>query len=282
MQLTDFKTWEPLDRLRRRMGAPRVEVDWSLHWDGTDRKRFLEQLRSQEGILLEDLSELVINPDLTFSYKGQRVLLYIRDQWYGPGREYKFHVAGCRTIDRMFSSGRRNRYVVTTNLTSEFYVVVRQGGSVRSEGPQEMNVCKNCLVALNYQGYTQATSRGHDRIYSDFGLQEFFDRYEETTFPTLPDYDEYTAPSNVYPPDFSQISMQYRRKQNWQCEECDLNLRRHKKWLHTHHINHQRNDNRPSNLRALCLRCHANQADHARLKDHPEYKKFEQTYPLME
>lgn len=279
MQLTDFNTWEPLDRLRRRMGAPRVEGDWTLHWDNTDKKRFLEELRSQEGILLENLSELVINPDLTFAYKGQRVLLYIRDQKYGPHREYKFHVAGCRTIDWMFSTGRRNRYVVTKNLTSEFYVVVREGESIRSEGPQKMNVCKNCLDALNYRGYTQESSWGKLRIYGDFSLEDFFDDYEETTFPTLPDYDEHTAPANVYPANFSQISMQYRRKQNWRCEACGLDLRRHKKWLHTHHINHQRNDNRTSNLRALCLRCHADQPDHDRLKKTPEYQAFVEQYP---
>jgi hypothetical protein len=280
MQLLDFRTGR-LDRLRRRMNAPLIEKDWSWRWDGTDRDRLLEQLRSQEGVLLDDdLSGLVINPDLTFTYEGQRVLLYIRDQWYGPDREYKFHVAGCRTIDRMFSSGRRNRYVVTNNTTSEFKVVVRQGRSIRFEGTREMRVCKNCLDALNYRGYTRASSSQQRRIYSEFDLGDFFDRYEETTFPTLPDYDEHTAPANVYPPDFSRISMQYRRAQNWRCEQCGLDLRRHKKWLHVHHINHQRNDNRRSNLRALCLRCHAKQADHERLKNHPEYAEFLRHYPM--
>jgi hypothetical protein len=265
------------------MGAPRVEVGWG--WDVPDKRRFLEQLRSQKGVLLDDdLSDLVINPNLTFTYEGQRVLLYIRDKRYKyRDSENKYHLAGCRTIDQMFSSGRRNRYVVTNNLTSEFYrVVLDEDGSVHSEGLEVMNVCRNCLRALNYQGYAQTNKRGQDRIYHSFELEGYFDQNEETTFPVLPDYDEYTAPRNVYPPNFSQISMRYRRDQNWRCEACGLDLRHHKKWLHTHHINHQRNDNRPSNLRALCLRCHANQADHARLKDRPEYKEFEQTYPLVE
>lgn len=278
MDLINFRTDQDLELLRMVMGADLVE--WNAwNWEAKRAETVREQLSTQRGIELEEgLDEIETDDDGTFSYEGEKVLLYIRDQYHSndQNREYKFHICSCPTMKSMVRQGRKNRYVVTKNTSEKFYVCRIEGGEVVEEGREKMNVCKLCLQDLSYKGYGRHGSRRSKRIYEEFSLEEFFDLYGETKFTEKPDYSEYTAPSNTYPDNFGEISRRYREKQGWTCEECGLDLSGDEQWLHTHHKNYQRNDNRDSNLKALCLRCHAE--EHPRLKSNEEFRKFTSRY----
>ena len=59
-----------------------------------------------------------------FTYKGRRVILYIRDQvQYGdkPG-EYKFHLVDCATLKAKRNQNRYGKYVVSTSTSGKFKV----------------------------------------------------------------------------------------------------------------------------------------------------------------
>jgi len=59
---------------------------------------------------------------------------------------------------------------------------------------------------------------------------------------------------------WSQTSAAYREKVNWRCEnpKCsiDLSKKNRRRYLHTHHINGDKKDNRIENFQALCILCH--------------------------
>jgi len=46
------------------------------------------------------------------------------------------------------------------------------------------------------------------------------------------------------------------------------------KYLHVHHRNGQKNDNRDSNLAVMCVACHAEQPMRGHMKFTPDYKAF--------
>lgn len=287
MRLPDFTLDDGLNRLRRTMGADLVE--WtSGSWEPRVATDLLDLLSRQEGVDLgTDVALLRTNEDGTFSYEGFRVLVYIRDQWYypdNPDQEYKYHLGRCRTIEKMFGSGRRDRYVVTTNTMGEFLVHLRDRSTerVRFEGNKTMRVCKNCLSHLDYGDYNSLPTQGKLAVYESFSIAAFFEAYGGVRIDRadLPAYDEYSSPANVYPKDWHEVSTRYRRGVGWTCENCGVSFKlRDVAWLHVHHKNHQRSDTRDENLVALCVGCHAEQPDHAGLKHGPEYRSFRRAHP---
>lgn len=62
-----------------------------------------------------------------------------------------------------------------------------------------------------------------------------------------------------YTPDFSVISKKIRESKLYRCDQCrvDLSISTDRRYLHVHHLNGRKTDNRPQNLQCLCIRCHA-------------------------
>jgi hypothetical protein len=129
MKLPDFHNHQLFNELRQKMGAELVEIKMeSTPWQKIDTDDLLGRLNSIEGILVENIRDIKIQEDGTFEYKGQKVLVYIRDQRYNPryGRgEYKFHIATCETINRFIQNNRLDRYVVSTRTDGKFLVNIK-------------------------------------------------------------------------------------------------------------------------------------------------------------
>lgn len=203
-------------------------------------------------------------------YKGQRVRLYIRDQMnYGRySRELpKFHLTWCKTLEDMHNKGRYEKYVVSTSTDNFFLINWVDGTKIIEQTYEKLDVCKHCLQALNWKGYSNNDKYTKRQIFDDFSIEEFFSEYNSDNtnqFAYLPGDSDVTAPVNIYPNEWSAISKSLRTGHLY-CSKCQRKFSyEDRKNLHVHHRNGKKNDCRRSNLVVLCASCHQ--------KEHPDHK----------
>lgn len=240
-----------------------------------------KRLSTHEGIVLPNISEIHVTHNKLFLYKNFHVLIYIRDQYANRRNrmfEYKFHICSCKTIDEMMKAKRFARYVVSTRADGMFMINIydAETGDIIENGKiVKLNVCKNCLMELNYNGYRDHYSSR--QIYDSFYIDEFFKKYS-SEFRKNPQYTDKDAPPNEYSKNFEQISYSFRDMNGWECSRCHINLQNDKDLLDTHHINGIKSDDSLANLKCLCVRCHSEQPFHERLKNDERYTRFIMKY----
>lgn len=250
-----------LHKAVRRMGADSVNVQDIVGRNARALDRIDIEL-GDTGIVV-DLNDLDFDNNL-LSYEGRQVLLYIQDHGSSvgnvieePRKGRKYHVAFCRTLEKMRTEGRFERYVATNDLGGEFYITGYDWVTKRSrEGKAALKVCKNCLIRLNYKGFRQ--SRGP--VFNGFRLDEFFSTYS-SFFDHMPsrwagDYD------GGYVDDWPAIATGFKQKTKFRCESCNVSLAARPDLLHAHHRDGVKTNNRSTNLQVLCADCHRKKHAH--------------------
>jgi len=285
MTLPDFLEFEPLNQLRRLMNAPLLQNFTPEHTmkplTYADLDKALEGI---EGVTVDDIDDVKVLPDGTLAYENRRVLLYIRDKSNYHEQDPRdllpsFHVSNCRTLKRMREGGHYERYVITQRTDGRFKMNFLCGYGKQQSEIHELKVCRDCLGFLSYNGYRHTDPKRH-AIHSAFSLSEYFTLYLKNFVPFLPLHTDDTAPINEYGEGFREASQRYRAENGWTCQNCLINLSHpsYHKYLHTHHINAQKNDDRIENHKALCIRCHAEEPMHAHLRNSPDYWAFVKIY----
>jgi len=85
------------------------------------------------------------------------------------------------------------------------------------------------------------------------------------------------AKANVYSRKWTEISNQIKTKRDYSCESCGWRPTNsyEKRFIHTHHQNGDKTNNRDDNLKVLCIKCHSNvDIYHKRIKSTSNYKEF--------
>jgi HNH endonuclease. len=272
-KLPDFLSWPSLDILRQKMNAP-LTTNFSLKPMQSDSS-FAEKLLS--GGIEINLDEVKVHNDGTLICNNKRVLLHIRDvsSIAGEYRMPKYHLANCQVLETMRRNSRFGRYVVANRDTGEFQVNIM--GSDKVNQTVKLNVCQSCLDKIHWHGFSVQGMTGGERLkrVADFSLTDFFKDYPRDLIVNKPLHTSMTAPLNDYPKNWGELSKSIRQKRGYQCECCERSLsKENSRFLHVHHLNGLKNDNRSENLVVLCIACHAQQPQHGHLKAHPDYKLF--------
>lgn len=257
-------TLPELDALLQKMGARYRE--WRPERSLPDFEEI--SIRLEQGIDVS-LDEVDWTNGL-LSYKGQQVLLYIRDNTrrdgvlQNPEAGNRYHVAYCRTLDEMRQRKKYERYVSTTRRDGLFTIDYMAQNGRPASTESGLCVCKNCLGLLAYKEFRQGQPAG---VWINFDLEEFFGLYS-TFFPSRPTRTDVTSTLSHYVPDWSRISTMVRSARGWTCEDCRVCLSDPpmRKWLHVHHESGVKTDNLMSNLKVLCIECHAKQWGHQTMK----------------
>ncbi len=124
-----------------------------------------------------DLQDVSINADETLSYRGHRIVLYLREQQEQWGEwAYKFHFYDCATLNLYRDEWLHNwEYVV--NISARFSINKMNFGRITQRNvAYPLQVCKNCLKESNYKDYNAVDYTKKNFIYKRFSREEYFGR----------------------------------------------------------------------------------------------------------
>jgi hypothetical protein len=283
VKLPNFETDIELNSLREAMGAELRPYSPAPPSDVLTIEE-IERLAG-EGIEIP-LEDVRVLNDGTHFYKGRRVIVYIRDvAEYGARISMpKYHLAMCDTLHKMILRGRyKKRYVVATRDDGKFSIQRIRGETlVKSE--ESLAVCQQCLDELKYRSFSLRDDSVHraDAVHN-FSLSLFFEEFGKSCVWAVPKYDAAHAPANIYSPQFYKISRALKQKRGYRCEQvdCEIDLSDpvNQRFLHAHHIDADKSENHSSNIKLLCIRCHAHEFHHAHMKENPDYTLFCAKFP---
>jgi hypothetical protein len=177
----------------------------------------------------------------------------------------------------MRSRKRFGRYVVAARTTGLFLINWLTKGIKPRSADERLSVCQNCLKHLAFDGFSFDISRDRRAaIVDSFTLARFYERYPHDVISQDGAEGELTARLNEYTGNFGRYALAAKQRAGFTCENCGIFLGAQslRRYLHAHHHNALKHDNSPENLKALCIRCHANEPGHGHMKTLPEYAQF--------
>lgn len=175
------------------------------------------------------------------SKSGERyqVFLYKHDYHLNDYGNPRFHICKCRTIEEFIAGGRFRELYVRANTDP---VPVRNldypYGTKMVSG---LKLCQNCYDVIYNYGNVSST--------------DFVELLKQANG----NQEEHEVDIFGYTKDWETISRTYKEAHNYTCEGCGLRITNlfNRQYIHVHHIDGNKLNNKETNLRCLCLRCHA-------------------------
>lgn len=201
--------------------------------------------------------------------KNRKVLLYLQDAktYYTRWGSYpKYHVVDCKTLQKMRQDGHYDDYYATRRTDGKFLVYLSDSDELT---PFELVVCRNCLTKLAQQ-YGAGVFLTEPKKFPLADWLETFDGHHRST-PAGSSHATFDYSSEAW----RERSRSCRERAEWQCEQCGIDLESAPHLLHAHH-KWGTEYNKPEDLKALCIGCHAEQpgSEHQTLKSYPDYLQF--------
>lgn len=180
-----------------------------------------------------------------------------REEWDLP----KFHIFECDTLESMRRNDRGHRYKKASRTDGQFWMIKATGGEFDA-----LTLCSHCKKQYNviYSGNISV---------NNFNIADYIEKPIQHLELITSKIDMTTIPRS-YASNWSDISKERKEYCRWICQECFYDLSSHQKYLHTHHINADISNNGYENLKVLCIKCHAKEFQHGRIKQTREYNDF--------
>ena len=271
MKLPDFRNHKELNKLRELVGAEFI----------TDIDEKLKVLNGK-GITIKAPNEVIPDSDGTILYERQKVALYIRDAKYYLDKynnEFpKYHIVDCEKLNlrgRRQYNYQRHREGVARLEVGKFTLNLSDNPKQEKLETHSLKICQFCLEKLELK-----YSRNGKNVFvfqpDEFPLSDWFDAIDDGYEP-LP-MDRIESEGSYYIAAWKFLSWVCRKNAGWRCQKCEIELgheRSDRRFLHAHHTKGRRY-NKPEDLKALCIGCHAEEPGegHQRLKRYAEYQKF--------
>jgi uncharacterized protein YlaI len=183
-------------------------------------------------------------------------------------KAHRYHLVNCKTLRQALAEGWREKYKMTQKENGHFYYRFLKDNKVyKKNNEQPLYVCYFCLQEINKK---HNSSLQYDKF--NFTPKVFFSDEFRGHWLVNSNYqvDSESIP-NCYQQDWGEISKKYKAKVNYRCEEAscrypDLSAPSLRKYLHCHHVNMDKSNNNFSNLKSVCLECHAKQPNHGHMQ----------------
>ena len=205
--------------------------------------------------------------------QNRKAVFYIWDAYNYRRRwrtEPKYHVVNCEKLQEMQEKNRFNQYRAARPTNGKFPVKPSSSGE---PSRLKLILCQFCLIQLKAQ-YGKGVFPGNPQ---EFPLEDWFETFgynEESDQVEFPE-----GPFDYSSKAWRKRSSTCRENAHWTCEQCGIDLKDNRHFLDAHHKWGTKFNN-PEDLKALCIRCHAEQPGHGHetLKYDSRYQEFMKKY----
>ncbi len=234
----------------------------------------------EDGLLTRVIVHIV-DINIKGGYFGKDARRLVKSKMYDDSRLlkkiHKYHLVNCSTLQTAKDKGWSEKFKMSQRQDGKFFYRFIQDDHIHTTNDsQKLVVCGNCLKEINLLNESKETYEKTQFSPSIFFSEEFQNNWLPSS--SNNHYARDSVP-NMYSKDWDKISLGYKERMGFICEgeNCsyrNLNTPELKKYLNCHHVNMDKANSKYSNLKALCILCHANQPNHGHLKSSNEYKKY--------
>ena len=188
---------------------------------------------TDEGIFLND--------DVTNS--RQQIFLYKRDYYLSQFGKPRYHTHKCDVIQEFINKGRFHDY---RRANTDVVMVRDRDDNYIDKEVSCLPLCKYCAkMTINYEGQDSS---------------DFVELLKQARDAEIDKKENKEVDIFGYTKEWETVSRNYRESHNYTCEECGITIDDpfDRQFIQVHHINGDKTDNNPKNLKCLCINCHAN------------------------